>query len=112
MNLIALLIKSKDFETTTTSTSKQAYKLIMENNYDLVISDIALPDMNGIDLFLKVKENLNPYPDFFVISGHSKYSKQKLLEYGIKGFYMKPDDINKKIDDADKIRKQKESKKI
>ncbi|MGC4003887.1 MAG: response regulator [Pirellulales bacterium] len=37
-------------------------KLAMEGGYDVILSDIRLPDMSGYDLMLKLKEFIDPVP--------------------------------------------------
>ena len=49
------------------STGSEGLSLITETNPDLVITDIIMPDMNGIEMMQKVKEN-HLDPIFVVLS--------------------------------------------
>lgn len=47
----------------------QALKILKRENIDILISDVLLPEMNGLDLLKKVKE-LYPQLEVIIISGH------------------------------------------
>jgi two-component system, NtrC family, response regulator AtoC len=56
---ILLLYKNvlkKDFDLTATTNGKEALSLIQVNNYDLIILDIIMPEMNGIEVLKKLKD--------------------------------------------------------
>ncbi|PZX52110.1 signal transduction histidine kinase [Algoriphagus ratkowskyi] len=47
------------FTVITATNGKEALLLIAEENPDLVISDVMMPEMDGIELCSKIKENIN-----------------------------------------------------
>jgi DNA-binding response OmpR family regulator len=50
---------SSTFKIKEATNGKEALKLVFENNPDVVISDIMMPEMDGIALCRKIKTNLN-----------------------------------------------------
>lgn len=59
------LSKDKDkYEVIIANNGKEALMLLRNNKIDLVISDIRMPDINGLDLLVKIKKE---YPDTKVI---------------------------------------------
>jgi YesN/AraC family two-component response regulator len=59
------LSKDKDkYEVIIANNGKEALTLLKDNKIDLVISDIRMPDINGLDLLVKIKKD---YPDTKVI---------------------------------------------
>jgi len=59
------LSKDKDkYEVIIANNGKEALALLKDNKIDLVISDIRMPDINGLDLLVKIKKE---YPDTKVI---------------------------------------------
>jgi len=59
------LSKDKDkYEVIIANNGKEALTLLRNNKIDLVISDIRMPDINGLDLLVKIKKD---YPDTKVI---------------------------------------------
>ena len=66
-----------------------------QNNYDFVLSDISMPDMNGDELaveMLKVKPDI---PIVLCSGFHPETTDQELLNLGIRDFLPKPIDSSK-----------------
>lgn len=51
-------IFSQEYEVTCASNGKIALQVLSENPYDIIVSDVMMPEMNGIELCSKVKSNL------------------------------------------------------
>lgn len=73
-------------------TGIQAYHLIKELNPDIVITDIKMPLMGGMELIEKA-QNLYPFIKFIIISGFSdfEYAKQA-IRLQISEYLLKPVD--------------------
>lgn len=58
--------------------------------YDLIISDINMPNMNGIEMCQKIKE-INPEQKVSIISAHDESNiLMDLIKVGADGFVLKP----------------------
>ena len=55
--LISSIIGSGDVKTTTVSTAMGAYDQILTGKFDCMVLDINLPDMSGIELLNKIRNN-------------------------------------------------------
>jgi DNA-binding NtrC family response regulator len=55
--LLAEILNKEGYRTKSVSTGKEALGLIEKQSFDLVISDIRMPDVNGIDILKYVKQN-------------------------------------------------------
>ncbi|MBQ4899237.1 response regulator [Paenibacillus sp. Marseille-P2973] len=68
---------------------KKAFEMIKELHPDIVITDMKMPVMNGIELIRKAKELPNP-PDFIALSSYDDfdYVKQALV-LGAKDYFLK-----------------------
>lgn len=70
----------------------EAYEIIEQDHPDLVITDLKMPGMNGIDLIAKASVK---YPGiiFIILSGYSEFefAKQAMV-YGVKFYVLKPFD--------------------
>ncbi len=67
-----------------------AFDILEKNEIDILILDIKLPEMNGIDVLKKVKEQ---YPDIEVImvSGHGEMSTViEAMRFGATDYFPKP----------------------
>ena len=68
----------------------EAYDEIVKNNPDIVITDICMPEMDGLQLIEKcVKNNYNTH--FILISGHQDFQyAYSAIKYGVKNYILKP----------------------
>ncbi|MCP2618993.1 response regulator, partial [Candidatus Aminicenantes bacterium AC-335-A11] len=55
-SLFSDILKSNDFEVEIAKDGIEGYNLLKEKDYDLVISDIKMPHLNGKTLYQKIKE--------------------------------------------------------
>ena len=62
----------------TADNGLKGVDLIRQHNPDLVLSDIEMPIMNGFDMVLGLKENLNISPTVIFITAYDKYAIQAL----------------------------------
>ena len=72
--MIELLLKHAGYDVSTAESAKDALHLARMNHYDLVISDIGMPDMNGYELATALRElaayNRTP---LIAVTGYSEY---------------------------------------
>ena len=54
--LLELVLKREGYSVHTAENGTRALELIRQNVYDLIISDVKMPDINGIDLLARVRE--------------------------------------------------------
>ncbi|HEY8349074.1 MAG TPA: response regulator [Clostridia bacterium] len=69
---------------------KAAYQFICDNKPDIVITDIRMPNYDGIELVRRAKE-LYPEMHFIIISGYSHFEyAQSAIKYGVEDYLLKP----------------------
>lgn len=67
-----------------------ALQAIKEKQPDLVITDIRMPGMDGLELIQKVKE-LDDHIQFIIISGHRQFDyAQSAIKFGVAEYLLKP----------------------
>ena len=70
----------------------QAYDMILALRPDIVLADIKMPGMDGIDLLRRVKEN-GMAPAFIFFSGYDRFEYAKdAVNLGAMGYILKPVD--------------------
>lgn len=73
------------------SDGAASFSVIHETRPELVICDIRMPRLNGLELIEKVNANINPVPKFILLSGYNDFSyAQKALHLGALGYLTKP----------------------
>ena len=92
--LLSLLERIKSYEVTATFTKGADLIRFLKNEpVDIVLLDISLPDINGIDLCLEIKR-IAPQAIILGLSNHSERSViLQLLENGASGYLLKNIDI-------------------
>jgi len=63
--------KSGLYEVITCNDPYEAFGLIQTNNYDAIISDYEMPEINGIQLLSKVRKSGNNIP-FIIFTGRGR----------------------------------------
>lgn len=62
LELIKLVLESAGFKTVLASNGMEALEKVKESKPDLVLLDIMMPDMDGWEVFRKIKENNSKLP--------------------------------------------------
>lgn len=71
---------------------KEALKILADAWVDLVLTDINMPNMNGLELIAEMNNDqiLSSIPVVMVTTEGSEKSVQKSMEMGAKGYIKKP----------------------
>ena len=88
----ALYLKKLFSVVTEANDGKEALELYKKNSFDLVITDIDMPIMNGLDMSKAIKK-INKYQIILIISAYSRTENfTKSIKIGIDGYLLKPID--------------------
>lgn len=72
---------------------REAYNKTIETEPDLVIIDIRMPEMTGLDVIKAVREKLGDHVTFIILSGFNEFSyAQQGMSYGVAEYLLKPTD--------------------
>lgn len=96
-------LSKKGFDVDKATSLNAATHLFDENNYDLILSDLRLPDGDGIDLLSKLRSNGSMVP-FIVMTSYAEVQNAVLaMKSGATDYIAKPfppDLLLEKINDA------------
>jgi CheY-like chemotaxis protein len=90
--MIALFLKHAGYEVTTANSAGNALKLAGDRCFDLIISDIGMPEMNGYQL----AESLRALTDYqttplIAVTGYTEYDDRgRSLDAGFNAHLTKP----------------------
>jgi len=92
------LLTREGYNVTTALSGRKALTLIEKSDFDLVMSDIKMPEMDGIETVKKIREYLaqnskRPIPEIFITAYAKEDIYQKALELNAAGYIEKPFDI-------------------
>ena len=72
--MIELLLKHAGYDVSTADSAKAALKLARKRHYDLIISDIGMPEMNGYELAAELRKLVNyDQTPMIAVTGYSEY---------------------------------------
>jgi Response regulator containing CheY-like receiver domain and AraC-type DNA-binding domain len=72
---------------------EEALQMIREEQPDLVVTDIRMPVLDGLELIRTVKEQEIGCPRFIIISGYNDFKyAQQAVRFGVEDFILKPID--------------------
>jgi len=87
----------------TARNGLEAYDFIMKEQPDIVICDIKMPGMNGLQLVEKMAVE-KPSIKFIILSGFNEFNYAKqAMEYGVKHYLLKPCNENSIMDALNKV---------
>ena len=91
--MLTLLLSSEEIDSRAIGCGNQALLAFMDGQYDLVILDLGLPGMNGLELCRRLRA-LAPRVGLIVLSGGGPECRNEALLAGADLFLRKPFDMN------------------
>lgn len=89
-NFLAETLRRKNFDVTTAESGQKAIAALKDTTFDMVITDMKMPDLTGIDVLRKVKE-LSPGTIVVVITGFGSIENAvEAMRYGAFNYLIKP----------------------
>lgn len=95
MRLAKTALMKHEFDILTASSADEALKILVDNTPDLILMDIQLPGVDGLQLTSYLKDN--PQTKDIIIIALTAYAsnldQEKAMAAGCDGFISKPYDI-------------------
>ncbi len=100
MKLIQDLMEAQGYDTLQTGDGKEALSLALQHQPDLILMDIQLPEVSGLEVtkWIKEDENLSSIPVIAVTAFAMKAEEVVIREGGCDAYIAKPISINTLID--------------
>lgn len=82
----------EDLEVVEAASGFDALRLLPRGNYDLVITDINMPDINGLELvqFMRKSEKHRTTPVLLISTQSSERDRERGLSLGANAYLVKP----------------------
>jgi DNA-binding NtrC family response regulator len=96
-SLLARIVKSEGFEVLEAADLKSGFKKLEQNDIDVVLCDVKLPDGNGVDFAQKIKAAF-PLTEVILLTAYGKISDGvQAMKNGAFDYIVKGDDNDKII---------------
>ena len=100
LDLLVSCVKAIGHEFLTAVNGKEAIELLKDNPVDVIVTDMVMPEMDGMELILLVKK-LYPHIDLIVLTAQTKdYTYTDVIKAGATDFIEKPfskDELSAKL---------------
>lgn len=103
--LFSTILKKNGYQAIEFQDAKSALDWLGNNVPLCILSDVLLPDMNGTELLIKIRENasLANVPVIAITGLAQPGDEQKLLSMGFDGYMSKPINISTFVPDIEKV---------
>lgn len=89
-NFLAETLRRKKFEVTAVENGQKAIALLKNSSFDMVISDMKLPDFTGIEILKKIKE-VSPNTVVVIVTGFGSIENAvEAMRLGAFNYLIKP----------------------
>ena len=90
VDVMAISLKSDGYEVLTSSSGEEGLEIFDRESPDIVITDIKMPGMDGIEILKAIKER-SDITEVIIITGHGDVDNAiEALKYGASDFINKP----------------------
>lgn len=89
-DILKRLLTLSDYEVETVESGRDAVELLKRAEFKLVLTDIVMPEMDGLELLSHVNSHYPNIPVIMVTGRASNESKKEALENGAEGLLFKP----------------------
>jgi DNA-binding NtrC family response regulator len=88
---LALILKHKGFLPQWSASGEQALEVLAGKQFDVVITDMLMPGMNGLEFLRKFREQHGPDTPVVMITGYGSVNEAvEAMKAGAFGYFLKP----------------------
>lgn len=90
-------LQQNEYNTVSCENGLEALSVVENQKFDLIISDIMMPKIDGFTFVEKIREKDKKTPIIFMTARDDKFSKQLGYKLGIDDYIVKPFDIEELV---------------
>lgn len=92
------LLNKEGYDTTVVRSGKEAIEKVKETDFDLIISDVRMPELDGIETIKEIrpylkKSNKKPIPEILITGYADKDKYEEAVNLKVADYIYKPFDI-------------------
>ncbi|MCK4641302.1 MAG: response regulator [Candidatus Marinimicrobia bacterium] len=94
-NFLSEFLDYKGFESTITLSGKEALNQLESEDFDLVLLDLIMPEMNGFEVLERINQMDNKVPVIILTGVRDQNVANDSMEMGAVDFISKPIDLDR-----------------
>ena len=92
---LEILLREAGYDPTVASGGQEALGFLTQRHFDLLITDIRMPEMDGLQVIQAVRDycremKKDPIPEIVLTAYNDESVKESALRLGVKEFLLKP----------------------
>jgi diguanylate cyclase (GGDEF)-like protein len=88
--MFSTLLQAEGYQVETASCGSDGLEMLAKGQYSLVITDLVMPDINGLEILSRVRES-HPTVDVIMVTGNANMESAILaLKHGARDYLVKP----------------------
>jgi len=92
--IMCKLLTVKGLNANTAGSGREALEKLKDNAYDVMILDVKMPDMGGVQVLSEVKK-LDPSIEVIIMTGYASIdTAREIMKLGAYDYLLKPYDID------------------
>ena len=97
--ILSIFFEMEGFKVFKANNGKEAIKVLeAQSSICFVISDVRMPDGDGVFLLNYIKKKYSAKTQVILLSGFTDYSEENLLKLGATAFFSKPIDARSLVE--------------
>jgi DNA-binding NtrC family response regulator len=95
------LLTAEGYESSTAANGQEALDHLEKGSYDIIILDIRMPEMNGVQVLSEIKK-IDAALEIIIMTGYASVDTAKeIMTLGAYDYLLKPYDINELLEKID-----------
>ena len=87
----ALILKRKGFSVQLVNSGEQALRVVTEKTFDVVITDMLMPGISGLEFFRSFREKYGQDTPVIMLTGYGSVAEAvEAMKAGAFGYFLKP----------------------
>ena len=96
-DILSFYFQEAGFKTFTAQSGNEGFNITTKEKIDMVISDIQMPNGDGVELLKKIRDFNPNIPSVGLVTGYSKYSEDDIKKLGAAFLMKKPIDMDELV---------------
>lgn len=93
VKMVSIALEQNKYQVTKTYLGKEGLNLVSNGSFDLILLDLGLPDIDGLEVLRRIRETSN-VPVIIISARFKEDEKVEALEFGADDFLTKPFGVN------------------